>query len=129
MALAVSPILFLVALSAQLGSATGFIGAGQWQSAVYALWDSTMAAGMCLGSITLFRRFFNRQSTLGVLLSRHSFAVYVIHIPIIVWLAIAIRGVNLEGLLKFGLLAVLAVPICFAAAYVFRKLPGVSRVL
>jgi hypothetical protein len=40
-------------------------GYGTWQSAVYTLWDSVFAVGMCLGLIPLFRRFFNGESRLG----------------------------------------------------------------
>jgi len=104
-------------------------GYGTWQSAVYALWDSAFAVGMVLGLIPLFRRFFNGQGRFGRFLSRHSYAVYVIHIPIVVLLALALRGIELAALLKFGMAAVIGVPLCFAVAYIVRKIPGVSRIL
>jgi glucan biosynthesis protein C len=104
-------------------------GYGTWQSAVYALWDSTFAVGMCLGLIPLFRHLFNDESRLGRFLSQHSYTVYVIHVPIVVFLAFVLRGLNLENLLKFGLVAAVAVPICFAAAYIVREIPLASRVL
>jgi surface polysaccharide O-acyltransferase-like enzyme len=49
---------------------------------------------MCLGLITLFRRFSNRSGRLGEFLSRHAFSVYVVHAPVIVLLAIAVREIN-----------------------------------
>ena len=104
-------------------------GYGTWQSAVYALWDSIFAVGICLGLIPLFRRFFNEKSWFGTFLSQHSYTVYIIHIPIIVFLAFALRGIDLENLLKFGMAAVIIIPTCFAVAYIIRKIPGVSRVL
>ena len=104
-------------------------GYGTWQSAVYTLWDSTFAVGMVLGLIPLFRRFFNGQGRFGRFLSQHSYAVYVIHIPIVVFLAYALRGIELAALLKFGMAAVIVVPTCFAVAYIVRKIPGVSRIL
>jgi glucan biosynthesis protein C len=104
-------------------------GYGTWQSAVYALWDSTFAVGMCLGLIPLFRRFFNDESRSGKFLSQHSYTVYIIHVPIIVFLAFVLKEINLENLLKFGLVAAIAVPTCFAVAYIVREIPLASRVL
>jgi glucan biosynthesis protein C len=124
--LAFSGRLFSLELSPAL---TNAFGNGHWQSAVYALWDSIFAVGMCLGSITLFRRFFNGQGWFGRFLSQQGYAVYVIHIPIVVFLAYALRGIKLAPLLKFGMAAVIIVPACFAVAYIVRKIPGVSRIL
>jgi peptidoglycan/LPS O-acetylase OafA/YrhL len=84
---------------------------------------------MCLGLITLFRRFFDRPGRLGWFLSQHAYAVYVFHIPVIVLLALALRGIHLEQLLKFGLAAIIGVPLCFAVAYVVRKIPFMARIL
>lgn len=134
-ALAAGVLLFPLAFSGHLFSLeltpalTNFTGNGQWQSAVYVLWDSTFAVGMCLGVITLFRRFFNGQGRFGRFLSQHSYTVYVIHIPIVVFLAVALRGIDLEPLLKFGMAAVITVPTCFAIAYMVRKIPLASRIL
>jgi hypothetical protein len=124
--LAFSGRLFSLELSPAL---TNAFGNGHWQSAVYALWDSIFAVGMCLGLITLFRRFFDGQGRFGRFLSQQGYAVYVIHIPIVVFLAYALRGIKLAPLLKFGMAAVIIVPACFAVAYIVRKIPGVSRVL
>jgi glucan biosynthesis protein C len=124
--LAFSGHLFSLELTPALAN---LLGNGQWQSAVYALWDSTFAVGICLGVITLFRHFFNGQGRFGRFLSQHSYTVYVIHIPIVVFLAVALRGIDLEHLLKFGMAAVITVPTCFAVAYIVRKIPLASRIL
>ena len=121
-------ILFPVALSGTSGTQVGFLGNGTWQSGVYALWDSTFAVGMCLFFITLFRRFFDSPGRLGKFLSQQAFTVYVIHIPIIVLFALALRGVQIEQLLKFGLAAIIGVPLCFFAAYLVRKIPLADRI-
>jgi hypothetical protein len=124
--LAFSGQLFSLELSPALDNA---MGNGQWQSAVYALWDSITAVGMCLGLITLYRRFFNGQGRFGRFLSQHGYTVYIIHIPIIVLLAYALRSIDLASLLKFGMAAVIVVPTCFAVAYIVRKAPLASRIL
>jgi len=130
-AVALFPIAFISLLIAIENASQQLppFGYGTWQSAVYALWDSIFAVGMCLGLIPLFRRFFNEESRFGRFLSQHSYTVYVIHIPIVVFLAYALRGIELAPLLKFGMASLIGVPLCFAVAYIVRKIPLASRVL
>ena len=104
------------------------MGNGTWQSGVYGLWDSAFSVGICLFLITLFRRFFNAPGRLGKLLAPLAFTVYVIHVPIIVLLALALRDVHIEQLLKFGLAAIIGVPLCFSAAYLVRKIPLADKI-
>ena len=135
MALVAAVLLFPLALSSSMFSlkltpASGnFVGNGKWQSAVYALWDSIFSVGMCLGLITLFRRFLKKQRKLSRSMSQNSFAVFILHIPIIVFSAILIRGINLPNLPKFFLAAVIIVPLCFTVAWLARKIPGVSKIV
>ena len=124
--LVVTITLFPIALSGGISNIAGF---GSWQSAVYALWDSTVAVGMSLGLMTLFRDRFNWSGSFSRFLQRHSYTVYVIQAPIIVSVAVALMGLSLEHLLKFGLAAAITVPLCFAAAYLVLKIPFASRVL
>jgi len=134
-ALVAGIILFPIAFGGHLFSLTftpafsNLLGNGHWQSAVYVLWDSTFAVGMCLGVITLFRHFLNGQGRFGRFLSQHSYTVYVIQSPIVVFLALALKEIELEPLLKFGMAAIMAVPTCFAVAYIVRKIPLASRIL
>jgi len=127
--------LFPIPILGMLGGTMRFLGNGSWPSAVYALWDSIFAVGLCLASITFFRRYFNSKSKLGSFLAQQSYAVYVIHSPIIVFLAYAFylvlpaRDVVLWPLIRFSLAAITMVPICFAIAFLLRKIPGVARVL
>ncbi|MEZ4862793.1 MAG: acyltransferase family protein [Caldilineaceae bacterium] len=118
---------FLKAIDSGVSQLPPF-GYGTWQSAVYALWDSMFAVGMCLGSSTLFRRFFNGQGSFGRFLSQQSYGVYVFHIPVIVLLAVALKGIELAALPKFGLMTVIAVPVCFMVAYLVRRIPFASRI-
>ncbi len=128
-------LLFPIPILGILGGTMRFLGNGSWPSAVYALWDSIFAVCMCLAAITFFRRFFNRESRFGNFLSQQSYAVYVIHSPIIVvlaygfYLALTSTGIDLAPLLKFSIATVIIVPICFAIAYIIRRIPGVARVL
>lgn len=128
-------ILFPIPILGMLGGTMRFLGGGDWPSAAYALWDSAFAVGMTLAAITFFRRYFNNKSRFGSFLSQQSYAVYVIHSPIIVVLAYAFylsytsMGIDPGPMLKFVIATIVMVPICFVIAYIIRKIPGVSRVL
>ena len=111
------------------GALDNSMGNGHWQSAVYALWDSIFAVGISLGLLVFFRRVSNRQSWFGQFLSQQSYAVYLIHIPIVVFIAYSMRGIAVGSLLKFGLASLIIVPICFVVAALLHKIPGVARVL
>jgi glucan biosynthesis protein C len=124
-ALGATVLLFPLALSGQ----AHFLGGGYWESAAYALWDSTFAVGMCLALTTFFRRYLNRQGRFGQFLTRHAYTVFITHAPVIVFLALALRGIHPEQLLKFGLAAIVGVPLCFAVAYLVRKIPLASRII
>jgi len=117
------PVAFFGGLEGQ------FLGGGHWQSAVYTLWDSIMAVGLSLGVLVLFRRVFNGSGRFGKFLADQSYAVYIIHSPIIVGLAVALRDTGLENMLKFVLVAGIGVPLSFAGAAVIRRVPLVSRIL
>lgn len=108
---------------------TAFLGYGTLQSVAYALLDSTFSVGICLALITFFRHFLNRQTRFGRFLSQQAFTVYIIHIPVIVLLALALRGVHLESFLKFALAALSGMPLSFALAFLARKIPFASRIL
>lgn len=120
-------LLFPVAFFGGLGGQ--FLGNGHWQSALYALWDAIFAVGLCLAVIPFFRRFFNEESRFGAFLSQQSYAVYIIHSLIIVFVAYVVQGLALAPLAKFALVAVIVVPLSFGVAYIVRQIPFASRVL
>lgn len=125
---AFSMISFLKAIEAGNPQIPPF-GFGTWQSSIYVLWDSIFSVGLVLAAVTFFRRFFNARSSFGSFLSRQSYAVYLLHVPVVIFTAYALRGVELAPLLKFGLASAIVLPVCFIGSAVIRKIPGVARVL
>jgi glucans biosynthesis protein C len=106
-----------------------FRGGLYWQAMAFALWESFLCMGMCIGLIYLFRRYFNRQGRLAKFLSPNAYIAYIIHAQVITATALVLRNVDLYPLLKFGLVALIGVSLSFALGNLIRKLPYTDRVL
>lgn len=126
--LAVLATVILFPVAVFIGKGSPWIGHGTWQSAVFALWDSVFAVGMSLALVTFFRSYVNGGKRFGRFLSQHSFTVYVIHAPILVFLALALRGLQMQLLLKFCLAAIVYLPLSFGIAWIIRKIPYVKKI-
>jgi glucan biosynthesis protein C len=106
-----------------------FAGGWRWQALATALWESTLCLSMCIGLIHVFRRYLNHQGRLAGFLSRNAYAAYLIHEVAITALAYAVRGVEVYPLLKWALVSLVALPLCFGLGGLIRKLPYADRVL
>lgn len=91
--------------------------------------ESLIAVGLSVGLLTLFRDRWNRQGPLARELAPASYAVYIIHVFPVVVLQVALAEAPLAPLAKFGIVALLALPLCFALGYGLRRLPGVRHVV
>ncbi|MGE5223564.1 MAG: acyltransferase family protein [Omnitrophica WOR_2 bacterium] len=126
----------LILIYAPLGLLAGgsenkelFLGGWHWQSLVFALWEAFLCVGMSIGLVSLFRRSLNRQGRLAQELSRSAYTAYLIHEPIITFLAVFAAGVLIYPLFKMVLATVVAVPLCFALSSLIRRLPYMQRIL
>ncbi|GAA1442144.1 acyltransferase [Nocardiopsis tropica] len=119
----------IVLLAVGSAGGTAFMGHGTWQSLAMAVCESTLAVGIGLGLLVLFRERLGHQGRRLRFLSTHAYAVYLVHPVVLVALGHALSGVQAPAVAKFALLAVLAVPLCWALAFAVRALPGARRVL
>ena len=106
-----------------------FLGGWHWQALAYALWESFLCLGMCIGLIYAFRRYCHGHGRLARFLSHNAYAAYLVHGPLITIMALAARDLVLHPLAKFGLVSLVAVPLCFGLSSLIRKLPYADRVL
>lgn len=88
-----------------------------------------MCVSINIGLLVFFRRRFARQGTISKVMSASAYPVYIIHAPLIMMLAAALRDVHLFPLLKFALVSLLAIPLCFGCGYLLRKLPLARSIL
>lgn len=106
-----------------------FKGGWHWQALAYALWEACFAVSMSIGVIYAFRRHGNRRGRLGGFLVPNAYTAYIIHAPLITFLALAIRDLTWYPLLKWLLVSLVAIPLCFGLSSLIRRLPYMDRVL
>jgi hypothetical protein len=111
------------------GRAAELAGGFHWLSLVYALWESFVIVGVCLGALALFRERWNHQGRLAKGLAASVYTVYLIHPLVLVGFAYAFRVVTLYPLLKWGIAVLVTVPLCFLIGLLIRKIPFAARVL
>lgn len=124
------PVLPVLALLGARVPALGGPAEGGWNvlAAVYAFWEPLVAWGV-IGVLLARAQRPRPRPPWRAPLARRAFALYVIHPPVVVGVALAWRDVAAPALLKFAVTGVLACAVCFALAGVLLRLPGVRRVL
>lgn len=104
-------------------------GGWHWQAMVAALWESFLCVGMCISVVHIFRRSFNTRGKFADFLVPNAYTAYIIHAPVITFLAIWTRNIALYPLLKWALFAPVALALCFGLSAMIRKIPYTDRVL
>lgn len=122
------PIIFVVGGGLD-GDLTPFLGGLHWQSLVYAVWEQFLALGIIVTLVVWFRNRFNRQGKMAREMSGAAYAVYILHTPLIILLAVMLGQFKLDLGVKFVLVAPVAVFICFAAGNLAKKLPFAKGIL
>jgi fucose 4-O-acetylase-like acetyltransferase len=131
MGLALAMWLPLLLLGGALGGRqSDYAGGAHWQSAALSIWEALVCVGMSLGVLALFRARLGGQRAFSKFMSDNAFAVYVIHPPILVALALALTPLAAPPIAKFVLLWVTGLVVCFGlAAPLARRVPRLGAIL
>ena len=124
----VFPALFTLG-GAIKGNIAPFTGGLHWQCFGFALWEQLTGVALIIGLPALFRKRLNRQGRLTGAMAASAYTAYIIHGPIIILVALAIRSITLYPLLKFTLALMISVPLCFSLSNIIRKLPLARKIL
>ena len=119
----------LIYVGGVLGDIQSFVGGLTWQSLSYAVWEQFVCVGMVTGLSCLFRKRCNTQGPLAKALSASVYTVYIIHEPVLIFLCLALKNITLYPLLKFIVVAPIALSLCFLLATGIRKLPLARKIL
>jgi peptidoglycan/LPS O-acetylase OafA/YrhL len=108
---------------------SNFSGGLSWTAILYALWEPFVAWGLIALWLLVFRERMNQPSPLWDWLNRRAYAVYIIHPPVLVAIALLLRTWTAPALVKFGVTGTLT---CLAAWLIsdpFVRLPGLRRIV
>lgn len=122
---------YLLGGTGRAGNQPGSSMAGgfHWLAFGYALWESFMVVGVCLGLLVLFRTRRNRQGRLAKSFAASAYTVYLIHPLVLVGFCYAFHTVALFPLLKFVIAVLITLPLCFLMSGFIRKIPLANRML
>jgi glucan biosynthesis protein C len=93
----------------------------------WALLEAFICTGLCVGLLTWLRERGDRGSAIRTW-APETYAVYTIHIYLVLALQAPFMHVALPPLAKFAVVGLLAVPLCFLAGRALRRLPGLRTV-
>jgi len=104
-------------------------GGLNWQSFIYSFWEAVLSISLSICIIYLFRHRFNHQTKFTKRLSKSTYTVFIIHAIIIVVLSYLLRDLVLHPLLKFTLVALVGIPLCFLVSFYITRVPFLKRIL
>ena len=119
----------LLYLGGKEKGAEAFAGGGTWQSFFFAIWEQIVGFAMIIGLLGISKKYFNTQGKFARKLSDSAYGVYVIHAPVIVGLAALFVSWNINQLLKFMIVAPVALFTCFLLAWLIKQIPYVKKVI
>jgi glucan biosynthesis protein C len=121
------PILFILGGAAENGTEK-FMGGLTWQCFSYAIWEQMVGFSLILGLFGIFKKRFNKQSSFAKSLSDSAYGVFVFHTPVLIAISALFLNWQIPQLLKFIVLAPVALLACFGIAWVIKKIPVLKNI-
>jgi peptidoglycan/LPS O-acetylase OafA/YrhL len=132
-ALSIAWPLFLIAVAAAIKLSgpgkSNFAGGLSWTAIFYALWEPFVAWGLIAAWLLVFRARMNQPSAFWDWLNRRAYAVYILHPPVLVGIALLLHWWAAPALVKFGVVGMLACAATWLVADPLVRLPGARRVV
>jgi peptidoglycan/LPS O-acetylase OafA/YrhL len=123
------PIGIAVAQATAKKGASSFSGGLSWSAILYAFWEPLVAWGAIALWLLIFRERMNRPSPFWDWLNRRAYAVYIIHPPILVSIALLLRHWAAPALIKFGVTGLLTCIAAWLLSDPLVRLPGLRRIV
>jgi peptidoglycan/LPS O-acetylase OafA/YrhL len=123
------PIGIAVAHALYGAGKSNFSGGLSWTAILYALWEPFVAWGLIAAWLLVFRARMNQPSAFWTWLNRRAYAVYILHPPVLVGIALLLHGWVAPALIKFAVVGLLACGATWLASDPLVRLPGVRSVV
>jgi peptidoglycan/LPS O-acetylase OafA/YrhL len=127
--IAALPVLMGVMMAIGQADIEVALGSFSWQSAMTSIWESVACISIIISLLSIFKTRYGSQGALVRWMSPSFYAVYILHLPVLVAVQIPFLGVALPSAAKALIVAVISVPLCFVLADVVRRIPYSRRVL
>lgn len=128
--LALAGVLIMVgAFAASPDSFEPFAGGWHWQALLTAVCEATISVALSVWLLGDFQRHHDQTGPLRRALGRAAFGAYVVQVPVVVGIAMAMGSVGLPPEAKFLVVAPLCVAACFGLSWLLTRLPGINRVV
>ena len=124
----VLPILFVAGVSGG-ASEQIFMGGVSWQAFMTATWESISFLSISIYLLYLFKSRFNTENKLLSCMDPNVFATYIFHQIIIVATMIPLLDMAWPSVVKFVVVSIIGVPLCFIVSSVIRKTPYADKVI
>jgi len=123
------PVGIAVARALNGAGKSNFSGGLSLTAILYASWEPFVAWGLIAAWLLVFRAHMNQPSIFWAWLNRRAYAVYIIHPPVLVGIALLLHGWAAPALVKFGAVGLAACTATWLIADPLLRLPGVRRVV
>jgi hypothetical protein len=123
------PIGIAIALRTIGADKVNFGDGHSWPALLYDLWEPFVAWGLITGWLLFMRHYGNAPSALWSWLNRRAYAVYIIHPPVLVGIALLLHTWAAPALVKFASTGAAAMAACWLLADPLVRLPGLRRIV
>jgi peptidoglycan/LPS O-acetylase OafA/YrhL len=123
------PVGIAVARAISHGGGSSAPNGLSWAAVFYALWEPFVAWGLIAAWLLLFRMRMNQPSAFWTWLNRRAYAVYIIHPPALVGIALLLHGRAAPALVKFAVVGTLACIATWLLSDPLVRIPGIRRVV
>ena len=120
--------IFTIVYSGAVDGDTRIMGGWNWPAAAYALWESFFCVTFIIALLGIFRAKLNISGRFQKFLSDNAFGLFVFHAPVLIATSMLLRDLEIYPVLKFFMVAVIAVAASFTVAWLVRRLPILRRI-